>query len=95
MRRELRMFVQELTLTSTRSTSVFRVHSAHESNFSSFIQSTSLNGGIDPARLPHYCFLGETVCGELGIKVERGFPYPRPGARDFRSSASRDARNED
>ncbi|KAJ8293648.1 putative FCP1 y domain-containing protein [Rhodotorula toruloides] len=51
---------------------------AHESNFSSFIQSTSLNGGIDPARLPHYCFLGETVCGELGIKVERGFPYPRP-----------------
>ncbi|BGP71373.1 hypothetical protein NBRC10513v2_004742 [Rhodotorula toruloides] len=51
---------------------------AHESNFSSFIQSSALNGGIDPSKLPHYCFLGESVCEELGIKVERGFPYPRP-----------------
>ncbi|BGP33114.1 hypothetical protein JCM10296v2_004903 [Rhodotorula toruloides] len=51
---------------------------AHESNFSSFIQNNALNAGIDPDKLPHYCFLGESVCEELGIKVERGFPYPHP-----------------
>ncbi|BGP25580.1 hypothetical protein JCM10295v2_004508 [Rhodotorula toruloides] len=51
---------------------------AHESNFSSFIHSNWLNAGINPEKVLHYCFLGEAVCEELGIKVERGFPYPRP-----------------
>lgn len=53
--------------------------SALQANIASTISLRHLYDGIDPGELQHYIEKAEAVCGELGIKVDRGTPYSDPG----------------